>query len=1170
MPVVRRIILLLLVMTAPAPAARAQETPPTQPPTEDAQLPPVQGPAVEGNRSASGVLDEPSVDVLRSRINEATTDLPEASRAELIGLYQQSIDELNQITAWSEKIREYQAGIEEAPRLTEEERAILAELSGKTPDAALPPDLTLEQLNIKLNEAETELRSRQERVRELNAKAEFRADRRQVITELITQANKRLEKDSRELGIAPPASSSPRLIEARSMLLRLKKRAVEHETRAYDDELSYYVARSDLLAARRETALIELSHAQARTDALRRAADARRQADITEQRRQAAEDLRGAHPQLRALAEQNADYIGRRQQISKLVSKTNARTTEVKRISERLDKGFTFLQDNFRGGGTAEDIGPFMRRIRPDTTLLDQYALESQAVKREMGRIKLEEVEIEDALVSLIGTSIEGEVEAALSSLSETTPLPADELETLTVQVRELLSARRTLLEPLKKDLENYNNALVDLAKADDKLLARMEEVRQFISRHVLWIRSAPPIYATPLPSGGLRPLRPVAEVAMGLVADLRVVPAYYILVICMIIALLVLRRRLVHEIETISGRVSRARTDSFHLTIVTLFCTVMCCLPMPITLAFIGWRAREAAHAEYFSAAGAARASLMAIAALVFALQFVHRTCRAKGLADSHFRWDTKTLKKCNRYVRWLGMLLIPTLLVVSYTEHYAESVWRESIGRWCLLVALVSTAVCVWRFLRPENGLVISRLSRSKSSWIYRCRHVVFVLCWGAPVVLAGASVVGYHYTAVLLSERALFTLALWWLLLLTYFLVVRWVFVAQRRLALEQARKLAEAQPDAAAAAATPSDAATVVVEDPKLDLVVIGDQTRKLLSAAVAFGAIVGMWAIWIDILPALGFLDEIRWSYHVAAPAATATDANGQSQPAQPLIAYVTLKHIALAILSIVATYILAGNIPGLLEITILQRLPLDKGGRFAFTALVRYSIVVVGAVTAFGLVGIGWSNVQWLVTAVIVGLGFGLQEIFANFVSGIVLLFERPLRVGDVVTVGETSGTVTQIRMRATTIIDWDRKELIIPNKNFITGSVINWSLSDATLRLITYVGIAYGSDTDTAERLLMEAVSESSDVMSEPPPKVMFWEFGDSALTYRVHAFIPSYEYLLTTRHDLHKRIDAKFRKSGIEIAFPQRDIHIRSMAAPMPLEAPDQPRDKDAPQAR
>ena len=125
------------------------------------------------------------------------------------------------------------------------------------------------------------------------------------------------------------------------------------------------------------------------------------------------------------------------------------------------------------------------------------------------------------------------------------------------------------------------------------------------------------------------------------------------------------------------------------------------------------------------------------------------------------------------------------------------------------------------------------------------------------------------------------------------------------------------------------------------------------------------------------------------------------------------------------------------------------------------------------------MLGVTWSSVQWLVAAVSVGLGFGLQEIFANFVSGLLLLVERPVRVGDTITVGGVTGTVTRIRIRATTIQDWDLKELVVPNKDLVTGHLLNWTLSDAANRVTVFVGVAYGSrDAEQVTRVLREIVA--------------------------------------------------------------------------------------------
>jgi len=223
--------------------------------------------------------------------------------------------------------------------------------------------------------------------------------------------------------------------------------------------------------------------------------------------------------------------------------------------------------------------------------------------------------------------------------------------------------------------------------------------------------------------------------------------------------------------------------------------------------------------------------------------------------------------------------------------------------------------------------------------------------------------------------------------------------------------------------------------------------------------------------------------------------------------------------------------------------------------RFAITTLFRYTLAVIGMVLAFGKIGIGWSKVQWLIAAMTVGLGFGLQEIFANFVSGLIILFEQPIRVDDVVTIGEVTGKVSKIRIRATTIRRWDQRELVVPNKEFITGRLINWTLSDNILRREFIVGIAYGSDIAKAERILYEVARANPLVLKDPGPVVVFKNFGDNSLEFELRVYVSGADNYLPVWHGINCAIDEAFRKAGIEIAFPQRDIHIRSVTKSMPI---------------
>jgi potassium efflux system protein len=257
--------------------------------------------------------------------------------------------------------------------------------------------------------------------------------------------------------------------------------------------------------------------------------------------------------------------------------------------------------------------------------------------------------------------------------------------------------------------------------------------------------------------------------------------------------------------------------------------------------------------------------------------------------------------------------------------------------------------------------------------------------------------------------------------------------------------------------------------------------------------------------------------------------------------------WINLEHLVVCLIILLLTILAVKNLPGLLELTLLQRLPLDAGSRYAITTCTRYLITVVGVIVAFKTIGIEWSQYQWLVAAAGVGLGFGLQEIFANFVSGLIVLMERPVRVGDIVTVEGVTGVVSRIRMRATTVTNWDRQEFIVPNKEFVTGRLLNWTLSNAVNRILINVGVAYGSDTEQTSDLLMKIADENPIVLKDPNPMVTFEAFGDSTLNFVLRCYLPNLDNRLATIHELHSEIHRRFEEAGIEIAFPQRDVRIR-----------------------
>ncbi|GAB0058264.1 hypothetical protein SIID45300_02610 [Candidatus Magnetaquicoccaceae bacterium FCR-1] len=255
------------------------------------------------------------------------------------------------------------------------------------------------------------------------------------------------------------------------------------------------------------------------------------------------------------------------------------------------------------------------------------------------------------------------------------------------------------------------------------------------------------------------------------------------------------------------------------------------------------------------------------------------------------------------------------------------------------------------------------------------------------------------------------------------------------------------------------------------------------------------------------------------------------------------------------VITLVASVWLVHHLPGILELFIFSRVRVDQGVRYAILTMSRYTVVLIGLPASLSALHVDVGKIAWLAAAISVGIGFGLQEIVANFISGIILLLERPVRVGDRISVGAVMGEVRRINIRATRVISQDLQEILIPNRDLITKEVINWTLSSREVRLVIHVGVAYGSDIEQVRKLLMEVAERDPLVLRDPPPRVLFMNHGASALEFqlRVYHIDPDIRANMTDR--LNTAINHTFRANGIEIPLPQQEVHIRGgglIAAP------------------
>ncbi|MEM7782717.1 MAG: mechanosensitive ion channel domain-containing protein [Planctomycetota bacterium] len=506
---------------------------------------------------------------------------------------------------------------------------------------------------------------------------------------------------------------------------------------------------------------------------------------------------------------------------------------------------------------------------------------------------------------------------------------------------------------------------------------------------------------------------------------------------------------------------------------------------------------------------------SLQALWVPLFATQFISFGLERRGLAEKYFAWSSLLCDGLRKSIRAILWAWLPLRFAYIALETFSEGAWNETLGRQLFVLAMLIMAVATFRSAKTLNRWLESYNARFKS-----LRKTLLLFVPVIPLVIAGLSLTGYHFAAIEMSERAFSTFLFVVSVAMAGGLISRLLLTAQFGIKLRQLDRDEDGEID----------------NDASIDIREISAQVNRLLRATALVIVVVFSWQLWSNVLPAANILDEIQlW------PSTTGV-VDGVKQ-------WISLRLLLMALGVAAITLVLSRNLPGLLEITILDRLPLDRGGRYAISFVVKYLVGIAGVILAFRIIGFAWSNVQWMAGALMLGLGFGLQEIFANIVSGLIILIERPVRVGDVITINDVTGTVMRVQLRATTIKDLDFRELIVPNKTFITEDVMNWTLTDRRSRVVHKVGVAYGSNTRLVQDSLLKVARRHPLVQVEPPPSVFFKSFGDSCLDFELLVFIPTREVYPKVQHELNMAIEAEFRARGIEIAFPQQDIHIKNL---------------------
>jgi potassium efflux system protein len=1048
-----------------------------------------------------------------------------------VQLRKQAEDIKQRVKAAPERIKAIEAELNRPLSAPED---VIADAAKMLPDQL---EQHLKNMQAELSAAEIDLKKRTEQLNDLE-------DQPATLQQQIGNAKQRLLDIDQEREADPAPNDQQLLARARQIALSREQSKIEAEIDTLETRLTNFETLTALLSAERDLAgravdrqedLVKSWQAEVQRI---RALGAKEELMAAEQAKEIAVDLPPViQKQFDASIELGKMFEKITHDEARVAEELELKKARLKQIEEE----FALAQEQIKYPMYTETIGMALREQRRDLPRIETFRRDSELRKEQMGKIRSIQLELDRQRRELV------DLEQAMDRILQRETLPPDtDIEVLKIELRRLLVDRRELLKKLLAGCQRLFKHLQALEFLEQQIAAKAKEEALLLDEHLLWIRSAKSI--------GLQDLRNLFPSLQWLLSPLnwwQVIqdlqrsamrnPLMWILALVIFFVSTGLWRRAHQDLSRVARDVYSVKSDAFVLTLRALAVTGRVALGWPLLMAFMGWQLVIMPQLQDFSQA-VGNGLIFAAQALVGGL-FMYEFCRKEGVAKVHFKWSESVRQALQRSLHWFILLLVTLSFTIIAVQSKNDPVYTDSLGRLALIALMAGFSLWSAIMLR-FSGAIFSMVKRRRSEgWMVRLRLVWYTLAVGVPLVLAFLAGMGYYYSAFSLYLRLGETIALLLGLIIAKDLVLRWFYITQRRLTFEEIMrdKAARAEKTEKEASSGAVEAEAVTIEEPEINFDQIWDKNRALLRTLLFFSALIGLLLIWDDVLPALNFLENIQlWSY------SSVIEGVRKVVP-------ITLADLMIAVIVAIVTLVAAKNLPGLLEIILLNRFPMDAGSRYAISMLLNYTITAIGVIVAFSMIGIQWSSIQWLIAALGVGVGFGLQEIVANFICGIIVLFERPFRIGDTVTIGDVSGTVTRIQIRATTVLDWDRKELIVPNKEFITGRLINWSLSDSIIRIKVPIGIAYGSDTMLAEKLLLKAAKANALVLDTPNPQAIFLGFGDNSLNFELRVFINSINDWIPVLHKLNQTVDREFRRAGITISFPQRDVHLD---ASQPLE--------------
>ncbi|UYK97051.1 miniconductance mechanosensitive channel MscM [Pantoea stewartii] len=1083
-----------------------------------------------GLSSTTFAASLPDASQLRQQLEEVKSAKNATSQTDQIQSLEAALAALSERDDAVERAQQYQQVIDDFPRLARELRQQIASLndSVKTVRSTMSSaelEQEILQISSQLIEEGRQAQQEQDRAREIS-------DSLSQLPQQQTEARRALTESERRL----QSAGSPATPAGQAQLMARQAENAANKARVDEFELAQLSAnnRQELARMRAEVHQRKVTQLDNYLQALRNQLNEQRQREAetalarTEQLAENSGDLPPAiSKQFHVNRELSGALNQQAQRMDLVASQQRLATNQIIQVRQALST----LREQSQWLGASSLLGD---ALRAQVARLPDMP-KSQQIDNEMAQLRVQRLHYEDLL--------EQQNVLRKAHQPDGQPFTSEQKRILDAQ----LKTQRELLNSLISGCDTLILEITKLKVANTQLQDALTEVKDATHRYLFWTADVSPISLSyPLDvANGLSHLLTLdtlgqlgKALAMMFTSRSTVLP---ILGAVLLVGFsLSTRRHFNAFLERSASKVGKVTQDRFRLTIRTVFWSILVALPLPVLWATLGYGLQ---NAWPYPVAVAIGDGITATLPLLWIFMVSAQFARPNGLFIVHFRWPQVRVARAMRYYSLSIGLIVPLIMLLITFDNLDDRLFSATLGRLCFILICGALSIVTVSLKRAGIPLYLDKEGSGENM----INRLLWNLMIAIPLVAALASMTGYLETAQALLARLETSVAIWFFLLVIYHIIRRWMLIQRRRLGFDRARQrradmLAnrarnEEEKDQAA-----QNTDVIEIEEPVIDLDAISAQSLRLVRSILTLTALVSVIVLWSEIHSAFGFLENIRlWDVN------TSVQGVESIQP-------ITLGAVLIAILVFVITTQLVRNMPALLELALLQHLDLSPGTGYAITTLTKYVLLLIGGLLGFSLIGIEWSKLQWLVTGLGVGLGFGLQEIFANFISGLIILFEKPIRIGDTVTIRDLTGSITRINTRATTITDWDRKEIIVPNKAFITEQFVNWSLSDSVTRVVLTIPAPATVSSEEVTTLLKQAAERCSYVLDTPPPEVFLVDLQQGIQLFELRVHAAEMGHRMPLRHELHQLILHGFAEHGIEMPFPPFQMRVEALSRKTP----------------